>query len=82
METTTTELRRSVEKLLDRVLHHNESVVLTDNGKTVAELRPQTQPISGSEFARLWKSRSKLDKATADAVAENIAELKKAECGS
>jgi antitoxin (DNA-binding transcriptional repressor) of toxin-antitoxin stability system len=82
METTTTELLRSVDKLLDRVLHHNESVVLTDKGKTVAELRPQTQPMSGAEFARLWKSRSKLDQATAETVAKTMIELKKAECGS
>jgi hypothetical protein len=35
--------------------------------------------LSAAEFARLWKARSPLDKATADEVARNMAELNKAE---
>jgi hypothetical protein len=38
--------------------------------------------LSAAEFAHLWKSRSPLDKATADEVARNMAELNKAECHS
>lgn len=76
------ELRRAVNKLLDRALHKKESVIVTDHGKTVAEIRPQAQPITGAEFARLWKHRRKLDKSTAETIAETLAEHNKAECGS
>jgi prevent-host-death family protein len=82
MRATLTELRRNTGRLLGAVLQREESVTLTQHGKTVAELRPRPQPVSGEEFAKLWSSRTKLDKATAESVAQNIARLRESECGS
>lgn len=60
-------------------MQQKQSVLLTQNGTTVAEIHPHPHGISGAEFARLWKSRSKLDQATAETVAHNIAEINQAE---
>ncbi len=69
-------------EVLNAVTQKHQSVFLTQRGITVAEIRPHPHSISGAEFARLWKARSKMGQATAETVARNIAEIKKAECGT
>lgn len=74
MNATLTELRRQIGRLLSAVLHRNKSVKLTQDGKTVAQITPRPQPLTPQEFSKLWRQRPKLDKATADQIADNIRE--------
>lgn len=82
MNATLTELRRQIGRLLSAVLHRNKSVKLTQDGKTVAQITPRPQPLTPQEFSKLWRQRPKLDKATADQIADNIRESRRAECES
>ena len=82
VQATLTDLRRHAGKLLAAVLHRGKTVQLTQHGKRVARIQPTPQPLSVDEFSRLWRQRPKLDKATADEVARNIAERRRAECSS
>ena len=79
---TLTDLRRHAGKLLAAVLHRRKTVQLTQHGKTVAEIRPRPAGLTAAEFSKLWRQRPKLDKATADEVARNMAERRRAECAS
>jgi len=79
---TLTDLRRRTGKLLSAVLHRNKTVQLTQHGRPVAEIRPRPQPMTPAEFSKLWRARPKLDKATADEIAKNIRDSRRAECGS
>lgn len=82
MNATLTDLRRRTGKLLSAALRRNKSVRLTQHGKTVAEIRPHPEPLSVEAFSKLWRQRPRLDKATADELARNIAENRRAECAS
>ena len=75
MNATLTELRREAGKVLSAVLHGNRTVKLTQHGKIVAEIRPRPQPMSPSEFARLWRTRRPLGKDVADEVATALKDL-------
>jgi antitoxin (DNA-binding transcriptional repressor) of toxin-antitoxin stability system len=79
MNATLTELRRDTGKLLSAVLHRNKTVHLTDHGTLVADLTPRSRPITGEEFAKLWRDRRPLDKETADEVLTNIRETRQAD---
>jgi antitoxin (DNA-binding transcriptional repressor) of toxin-antitoxin stability system len=79
MNATLTELRRKTGTILSAVIHRNKTVHLTEHGALVADLTPRTRPISGEEFAKLWRDRLPLDKATAQEVLNNIRETRQAD---
>ena len=72
VKATLTELRRDTSRVLGTVIHGHEAVELTQHGETVADIRPHATPLSGAEFARRWKRRKPLGKATAREVAVAI----------
>ena len=72
MKATLTELRRDTGRILGAVIHRQRAVELTQHGETVADIQPHAKPLSGAEFARRWKNRRPLDKATARQIAAAI----------
>jgi antitoxin (DNA-binding transcriptional repressor) of toxin-antitoxin stability system len=72
VKATLTELRRETGRVLGAVIHGRHAVEVTQNGKIVADIKPHEKPLSGAEFARRWKTRKRLDKATADEIAAAI----------
>jgi hypothetical protein len=62
-----------------RFLHRKKTLHLTEHGNLVADLNPRSRPISGEEFAKLWRERRPLDKATAEEVLRNIRQTLKAD---
>jgi prevent-host-death family protein len=72
MKATLTELRRETGRVLGGVIHGHRAVELTQHGETVADIQPHAKPLSGAEFARRWKNRKPLDKATAREIAAAI----------
>ena len=72
VKATLTELRRDTGRILGTVIHGHRSVELTQHGQTVADIQPHAKPLSGAEFARRWKNRKPLDKATAREIAAAI----------
>jgi prevent-host-death family protein len=72
MKATLTELRRETGRVLGAVIHGYRAVELTQHGANVAEIQPRAKPLSGAEFARRWKNRKPLDKATAREIAAAI----------
>ncbi len=78
MDASLTELRRKAGKVT-LALRTQKSVRLTEHGRVIADLNPRTQPISGAEFAKLWRKRRPLDKATAEEILKNIRETRKAD---
>jgi prevent-host-death family protein len=70
---TVTEAARGFSDLVNRVRYRGETAVLTKNGQPVARLVPiGPPPITGSEFAKLWKPGSFLTPAEADDFARDI----------
>jgi antitoxin (DNA-binding transcriptional repressor) of toxin-antitoxin stability system len=78
MKATLTELRRGTGRILGAVIHGQCAIELTQHGQTVADIQPRTKPLSGAEFARRWKNRKPLDKATAREIATAIKSLDRA----
>jgi prevent-host-death family protein len=72
MKATLTELRRNTGRVLGKVIHGHRAVELTRHGETVADIQPHARPLSGAEFARRWRNRKPLDKATAREIAAAI----------
>jgi len=72
MKATLTELRRNTSRVLGALIHGHHAVELTQHGETVADIQPHAKPLSGAEFARRWKNRKPLDKATAREIASAI----------
>jgi antitoxin (DNA-binding transcriptional repressor) of toxin-antitoxin stability system len=60
-----TELRRETGRILGAVIRGQRAVELTQYGETAANIQPHAKPITGAEFARRWKNRRPLGKATA-----------------
>ena len=77
MKATLTELHRDTGRVLDEVIHGHRPVELTQHGETVADIQPHAKPLSGAEFARRWKNRKPLDKATARDTAAAIRSVKR-----
>ncbi len=75
---TLTELRRDTGHILGAVIHGHHAVELTQHGETVADIQPHEKPLSGVEFARRWKNRKPLDKATAREIAAAIKSIDQA----
>ncbi len=73
MEATLTQLQRQAGRVAQAIARR-ETVRLTRHGEMIAEIEPRTRGMSGAEFARAWRNRKRLDKATCD---EGIAALKK-----
>jgi len=69
VKATLTELRRDTGRVLGAVIRGHQAVELTQHGETVADIQPHPRPLRGAEFARRWKSRKPLDKATAQEIA-------------
>jgi prevent-host-death family protein len=78
MKATLTELRRKTGRILGAVIHGQRAVELTQHGEVVADIQPHAKPLSGAEFARRWKNRKSLDKATARQIAAAITSMDKA----
>ena len=72
MKATLTELRRDTGRVLDAVIHGHRAIELTQHGEIVADIQPHAKPLSGVEFARRWKNRKPLDKATATEIANAL----------
>jgi prevent-host-death family protein len=79
VKATLTQLRRNTGRILGAVIHGGHAVELTQHGKTVADIQPHAKPLSGAEFARRWKNRKSLDKATAREIAAAIKSMDQAE---
>ena len=79
MNATLTELRRETGKLLAAVLNRKKTVRITEHGTPVADLAPRSRPITGEEFAKLWRDRTRLDKGTAEEVLHNIRATRQAD---
>lgn len=79
MKATLTELRRQTGKVIRPVIHAGKTVVLTEHGQDVAEIRPAGRVMTGAEFARAWKERRSLGKATAEDVAKALKAIDAAE---
>jgi prevent-host-death family protein len=78
VKATLTELRRDTGRVLGAVIHGHRAVELTQHGEIVADIQPHAKPLSGAEFARRWKSRKPLDKATAQEIAAAIKSMDRA----
>ncbi len=78
IDTTATTLARELHEFLARV-EHGETVRIRKHGRTVARLVPDCGFMSGKEFSRLFNGykADALDKASANAIAANLAELDK-----
>ncbi len=72
LKSTLTELRRDTGRVLGAVIRGHRAVELTQHGESVADIQPRARPLSGAEFARRWKNRKPLDKATAREIAAAI----------
>jgi prevent-host-death family protein len=79
VKATVTELRRDTGRVLGAVIHGHRAVELTEHGETVADIQPHAKPLSGAEFARRWKGRKPLDKATAQEIAAAIKSMDRAD---
>ena len=75
MKATLTELHRDTGRVLGQVIDGQHAVELTQHGETVANIQPHAKPLSGAEFARRWKNRKPLDKATARDIAAAISSV-------
>ena len=79
VKATLTELRRDTGRVLGAVIHGHSAIELTQHGQIVADIQPHAKPLSGAEFARRWKKRKRLDKATAQEIAAAIKSIGQAE---
>jgi antitoxin (DNA-binding transcriptional repressor) of toxin-antitoxin stability system len=75
VKATLTNLRRDTGRVLGKVIHGQESVELTQHGQVVAEIQPRPRPMTGAEFAAMWKARRPLGKDAAQEVAEALRAL-------
>ena len=78
MKATLTQLRRDTGRILGTVIRGHRAVELTQHGQTVADILPHAKPLSGPDFARRWKNRKPLDKATARAIAKAVKSMDQA----
>jgi antitoxin (DNA-binding transcriptional repressor) of toxin-antitoxin stability system len=72
VKATLTELRRDTGRVLGAVIGGYQAVELTHHGETVADIQPYAKPLTGAQFARRWKNRKPLGKATAQKIAAAI----------
>jgi len=79
VKATLTELRRDTGRVLGVVLQGHQAVELTQHGETVADIQPHAKPLTGAEFARRWRNRKPLGKATAREIADAIKSVDSAE---
>jgi len=78
MKATLAELRRDNGRILGALIHGHRAVELTQHGEIVADIQAHAKPLSGAEFARRWKNRKPLDKATAREIAAAIKSMDQA----
>lgn len=59
------DIQRKAAAAFDPVIHYGETVILTDHGKTVAEIRPKRDPVEVSieEFRSLELSDEAINEA-------------------
>lgn len=74
---TVTEMSRRFAEYINRVAYRGESFILTRGNKPIAEIRPLSSGVKGSELLKIFESVPHLTSEEAEAFGRDIEEARK-----